>query len=136
MPLKNIVRAFALMFATVLSASASDPPTPGTTPLHTAAGSSGVAEVEVLLKAGAYVFAKDADGLTPLHSAASSNPSPAVLEVLLKAGADVNASGADEAERTNPFASRAVIQRTRFEACNVASIDVDSEHGTPSVVRI
>ena len=97
--LKNVVHALrrmfamsiALMFATVLSASAGDPPTLGTTELHTAAGSSGVAEVEVLLKDDAYVNAKDADGLTPLHSAASNNPSPAVLEVLLKAGADPRA---------------------------------------------
>ena len=91
MPLKNIVRAFALMFATVLSASAGDPPTRGTTELHTAAGSSGVAEVEVLLKAGANVNAKLTDGSTPLYYAAQSNPSPAVLEVLLKAGADPRA---------------------------------------------
>ena len=91
MPLKNIVRAFALMFATVLSASAGDPPTLGTTELHTAARSSGVAEVEGLLKAGADVNATSALGMTPLHFAAASNPSPSVLEVLLKAGADVNA---------------------------------------------
>ena len=47
--------------------------------------------LEVLLKAGADVNAKDADGFTPLHWAAQSNPSPAVLEVLLKAGADPRA---------------------------------------------
>ena len=95
MPLKNIVRALALMFATVLSAAAGDPPTLGTTELHAAAGASGVVEVEVLLKAGADVNAKDKDGDTPLHAAAGDNSSPAVLEVLLKAGADVNAKDAD-----------------------------------------
>ena len=97
MPLKNIVRAFALMFATVLSASAGDPPTGslGTTELHAAARSSGVAEVEGLLKAGADVNAKNTDGSTPLHAAAEFNPSPSVLEVLLKAGADVNAKNTD-----------------------------------------
>ena len=89
MPLKNIARAFALMFATVLSASAGDPPTQATTELHLAARFSGVAEVEVLLKAGADVNAKDAEGVTPLHAAAASNSSLAVLEVLLKAGAAV-----------------------------------------------
>ena len=111
--LKNIVHALrrmfaiaiALMFATVLSASAGDPPTLGTTELHTAAGSSGVAEVEVLLKDDAYVNAKDADGLTPLHSAALNNPSPAVLEVLLKAGADVNSKDA-EGDAPLHFAAR------------------------------
>ena len=97
MPLKNIARAFALMFATVLSASAGDPPTGslGTTELHAAARSSGVAEVEGLLKAGADVNAKNTDGSTPLHAAAEFNPSPSVLEVLLKAGADVNAKNTD-----------------------------------------
>ena len=97
--LKNIVHALrrmfaiaiALMFATVLAASAGDPPTLGTTELHTAAGSSGVAEVEVLLKYDAYVNAKDAERDAPLHFAAAKNPSPSVLEVLLKAGADPRA---------------------------------------------
>ena len=53
-----------------------------------------LAEVERLLKAGADVNAKDKDGVTPLHWAAT-NPTPAVLEVLLKAGADVNAEDND-----------------------------------------
>ena len=57
MPLKKF--APALMFPALLSAYAGDPPTPDTTELHTAAGSSGVAEVEVLLKASADVKAKD-----------------------------------------------------------------------------
>ena len=91
MPLKNIVRAFALMFATLLSASACEFVNPDMTELHTAAGFSGVAEVEVLLKAGADVNGKDWVGWTPLHVAAANNPSPAVLEILLKAGADPRA---------------------------------------------
>ena len=49
------------------------------------------AVLEVLLKAGADVNAKDKVGMTPLHWAAANNPSPAVLEVLLKAGADPRA---------------------------------------------
>ena len=91
MPLKNIVRAFALMFATVLAACSGEPPTLGTTPLHSAARSSGVVEVEVLLKAGADVNAKTASGETPLHFAAANNPSPTVLKILIKAGADPRA---------------------------------------------
>ena len=51
------------------------------------------AVLEVLLKAGADVNAKDTDGTTPLHSAARDKPSPAVLDFLLKA--DVNAKDAD-----------------------------------------
>ncbi len=66
-------------------------PTPFPKQLHLAASSSAVAEVELLLKAGADVNAKNTNGMTPLHGAAQMNPSPAVLEVLLKAGADVNA---------------------------------------------
>ena len=66
-------------------------PTPLTTPLHEAARSRPVAEVEVLLKAGAAVNANDTDGWTPLHVAAVNNSSPAVFEILLKAGADPRA---------------------------------------------
>ena len=61
--------------------------------------------VKRLLKAGADVNAENEDGTTPLHLAAESNPTPAVLEVLLKAGADVNAK--DEWGWTPPhFAAR------------------------------
>ena len=95
MSLKNIVHALrrtfaiaiALMFATVLAASAGDPPTLGTTELHTAAGSSGVAEVEVLLevllKAGADPRAIDKAGKTPLDVA-----KPEYRDILSKAMMD------------------------------------------------
>jgi Ankyrin repeats (3 copies) len=63
--------------------------------LRDAASQGDLAEVERLLKAGADVNAKNKNGWTPLHAAAGSNLSPAVLEVLLKAGADVNAKTAD-----------------------------------------
>ena len=53
------------------------------------------AVLEVLLKAGADVNAKENKGWTPLHAAAAENPSPAVLEVLLKAGADPRAIDKD-----------------------------------------
>ena len=155
--LKNIVHALrrmfaiaiALMFATVLSASAGDPPTLGTTELHTAAGSSGVAEVEVLLKDDAYVNAKDADGLTPLHSAALNNPSPAVLEVLLKAGADVNAKSTSgltplhSAALNNPFP--AVLEVLLKAGADVNSKDAEGDaplhfaaryNSTPAVLEV
>jgi ankyrin repeat protein len=78
---------------TLKNSSAGDPPTPATTELRLAARFSGVAEVEVLLKAGADVNAKGTDGSTPLHEAAANNTSP-VLEALLKGGAKVNAKNA------------------------------------------
>ncbi len=91
MLLKIIFKGFVKLCFYVLFQSAGDPPTLGTTELLAAAGSSGVAEVEILLKAGADVNAKDTDDWTPLHFAAAKNPSPAVLEILLKAGADPHA---------------------------------------------
>ncbi len=66
-------------------------PTSATNDLYNIAGSSGVAELKVLLKAGADVNAKGMSGMTPLHYAAKSNPDPDALEVLLKAGADPRA---------------------------------------------
>ena len=63
----------------------------GSTPLHdAAANSSSPAMLEVLLKAGADVYAKDKCGNTPLHLAASFS-AVAEVEVLLKAGADPSA---------------------------------------------
>ena len=136
MPLKNIVRAFALMFATVLSASAGDPPTLGTTELHSAVVSGGVDEVEILLKAGADVNAKDTDDWTPLHFAAAFNPSPAVFEILLKAGADVNAKDTTDwtplhlAAEKNP--SSAVLEILLKAGADPRAID--NEGKTPHAV--
>jgi ankyrin repeat protein len=61
------------------------------TPLHSAARHNPDPEViEVLLKAGAHVNARDEKGMTPLHRAARYNPNPKIITVLLKAGANVN----------------------------------------------
>ena len=49
------------------------------------------ADVPRCLKAGANVDARNEDGLTPLHKAAASSKTPAVVDALLKAGANVNA---------------------------------------------
>ena len=136
MPLKNIVRACALMFATVLSASAGDPPILAATPLHAAAGASRVAEVEILLNAGADVNAKDTNYWTPLHAAAAFNPTPAVLEILLKAGADVNAKSTAGstplhlAAEKNP--SSAVLEILLKAGADLRAID--NEGKTPHAV--
>lgn len=49
------------------------------------------ADVPRCLKAGANVDARNEDGLTPLHKAAASSKTPAVVDALLKGGANVNA---------------------------------------------
>ena len=46
--------------------------------------------VTALVKAGADVNARNEDGVTPLHFAAASGTTPAVVAALVKAGADVN----------------------------------------------
>ena len=50
------------------------------------------------LREGADLNARDVDGWTPLHKAATSSETPAVIKTLLNAGADLNAR--DEIGRT------------------------------------
>jgi ankyrin repeat protein len=50
-----------------------------------------VDEVAACLEAGADSNARDEFGQTPLHLAAKSNESPAIIEALIAAGADINA---------------------------------------------
>ena len=59
--------------------------------LHDAASKNAYEAVEVLLKQGAEVNAKDKYGWTPLHHAAWNNAA-ATAEVLLKQGADIHLS--------------------------------------------
>ena len=95
-----------------------------------------LAEVEVLLKAGADVNAKQDDGWSPLHVAAAFNPSPAVLEVLLKAGADVNAKDKD-GETPLHFAAALNPSTAVLEILLNAGADpraIDSEGKTPHAV--
>lgn len=74
------------------------------TPLHMAAGNTSVECLQLLIKTGANVNAKNEMGCTPLHGAAECNSSDRArgwyskssrsrecLRILLEAGADVNA---------------------------------------------
>jgi cytohesin len=61
-------------------------------PIHDAARDGDLAGVQELLDAGADVNAKDNDGWTPLHIAASKNHRE-IVELLIAKGADVNAAG-------------------------------------------
>ena len=61
----------------------------GATPLHFAAQSGDLAEIERLLSAGANPNARDAHGNTPLKYA-SAEPRPAAMRRLLAAGAQVD----------------------------------------------
>ena len=58
------------------------------TPLHLAAGYNRVGVVEVLIKHGADVHAKDKGGLVPLHNACSYGHYE-VAELLVKVGLDI-----------------------------------------------
>ena len=52
---------------------------------------------EILLDHGSEISAKDNDGMTPLHSAAKSKPSPqGVIAVPLEYGADAAAVNSEE----------------------------------------
>ena len=59
-----------------------------TTPLYSAAVSRTPENIQVLLKAGADVMARNEDGWTPLHLAAGYGEKAGVIEALLEAGAD------------------------------------------------
>ena len=61
------------------------PPPIQSTPLHLAAGYNRVGVVEVLIKHGADVHAKDKGGLVPLHNACSYGHYE-VAELLVKVG--------------------------------------------------
>jgi ankyrin repeat protein len=63
----------------------------GVFPLHAAAAAGFASGVEVLLRHGADARQRDADGVTALHLAATSEPCPRIAQCLLDAGADVNA---------------------------------------------
>uniref|UniRef100_A0A8D2IPD0 Poly [ADP-ribose] polymerase n=1 Tax=Varanus komodoensis TaxID=61221 RepID=A0A8D2IPD0_VARKO len=66
------------------------PPSPGSTPLHLAAGYNRIKIVRRLLQHGADVHAKDKGDLVPLHNACSYGHYE-VTELLVKHGASVNA---------------------------------------------
>ena len=81
-------------------------------PLHWAAGkNTSAAILEVLLKAGANVHARDSKGGTRLHFAAIQGTTFAVFDSLLKAGADVHSK--DSKERT-PLDHPAVSPRVYY----------------------
>src|ERR1051326_1065616 len=67
------------------------PQVDGTTALHWAVRADDLDTVDLLLRAGANVSARNREGMMPLELAAL-NGNAAIIERLIKAGADVNAA--------------------------------------------
>eukprot|EP00730_Choanoeca_flexa_P008002 TRINITY_DN12421_c1_g5_i4.p1 TRINITY_DN12421_c1_g5~~TRINITY_DN12421_c1_g5_i4.p1 ORF type:complete len:577 (+),score=87.60 TRINITY_DN12421_c1_g5_i4:441-2171(+) len=86
-------------------------------PLHVACLCQSEAVVELLIKRGADVNAKDEDNETPLHGAARSEGSLAISEQLLAAGTDLEAIGWNDetslhlACRYNPDVAKLLISK-------------------------
>ncbi len=62
----------------------------GITALHFIAVFKNPEMITILIQAGANVHARDKDGYTPLHLAASANQNPEIITILINAGSDVN----------------------------------------------
>ena len=102
------------------------------TPLHMAAHGASPDVVNVLLKAGAYVHARDRKGWTPLHLAAANNTAD-VVSALLKGGAFVHLWDED-GERPLHWAARHSAFPAVVDALMKAGSDVnerDDNGNTP-----
>ena len=63
----------------------------GNTVLHLAArNSTDPAVIEVLLEAGADIYARNKNSWTPLHEATRYNPNPKIITTLLRTNIDIN----------------------------------------------